>query len=170
MRQVPLLKRANNAIVPNTEIVPLPQIGNCLVVTIVKSHDEKVGTAPLDMGSQNKKTLKRASCLQAHAQATMKLTSCWNTRTFFRWASTRAPAVQGARASAPHPTKKTALCTPLYCTAAALLLVHVIAEDNQALRSKGRFLSSLGPVIGPLADEARLWCSHSYKNPQHNPF
>jgi len=58
MRQVPLLKRANNAIVPKTEIGPLSQIGNCLVVTIVKSHDEKVGTAPLDMGSQNKKNIE----------------------------------------------------------------------------------------------------------------
>lgn len=169
MRQVPLLKRANNAIVPKTEIGPLSQIGNCLVVTIVKSHDEKVGTAPLDMGSQNKKTLKRASFLQAHAQATNETDLVLEHSQVFSMGEHTGARSAGRSGFCTAPYQKTALCTPLYCTAAALLLVHVIAEDNQALRSKGRFLSSLGPVIGPLADEARLWCSHSYKNPQHNP-
>ena len=121
-------------------------------------------------GVKIRKTLKRASFLQAHAQATNETDLVLEHSQVFSMGEHTGARSAGRSGFCTAPYQKTALCTPLYCTAAALLLVHVIAEDNQALRSKGRFLSSLGPVIGPLADEARLWCSHSYKNPQHNPF
>ena len=128
MRQVLLLKRANNAIVPNTEIVPLPQIGNCLVVTIVKSHDEKVGTTPLDMGSQNKRTLKRASFLQGHAQATNETDLVLEHSHAFSMGEHMGARPQCRALGLLHRTlPKKASCTLLYCTAAALLLVHVIA-------------------------------------------